>query len=168
MRPFLFLAFLNIPLLQGQQWPCRCRRADRSPVDVVGGPLVAVVQRQLVNFAGCACLGSSSHKLFLLRYKGGNKFHTDTVYQAPLPWKRGTEQCIAVKIGRIERRLGWPLCKDDTHKSRRVTFSIGACRTLLWHVGLFPLLLCGSCNYLQGTRRLRFQERLLGLCGHGA
>ena len=27
----------------------------------------------------------------------------------------------SVKIGTIQRRLAWPLRKDDTHKSRRVT-----------------------------------------------
>ena len=26
-----------------------------------------------------------------------------------------------IKIGTIQRRLAWPLCKDDTQKSRRVT-----------------------------------------------
>jgi len=29
----------------------------------------------------------------------------------------------SVKIGKIQRRLAWPLCKDDTHNSRRsITF----------------------------------------------
>ena len=37
--------------------------------------------------------------------------------QAPLDSLRGS----SVKIGTIQRRLAWPLRKDDTHKSRSVS-----------------------------------------------
>jgi len=30
----------------------------------------------------------------------------------------------SVKIGTIKRRLAWPLCKDDTHKSRSVKMQV--------------------------------------------
>ena len=33
----------------------------------------------------------------------------------------------SVKIGTIQRRLAWPLRKDDTHKSRRVTKFFSPC-----------------------------------------
>ena len=39
----------------------------------------------------------------------------------------------SVKIGTIQRRLAWPLRKDDTHKSRSVTnfFSVASLLPLL-------------------------------------
>ena len=55
----------------------------------------------------------------------------------------------SVKIGTIQRRLAWPLRKDDTHKSRSVTnfllrfsneiftshtFSRGFCSMFLWNL----------------------------------
>ena len=36
----------------------------------------------------------------------------------------------SVKIGTIQRRLAWPLRKDDTHKSRSVNSSFGERRTI--------------------------------------
>ena len=33
----------------------------------------------------------------------------------------------SVKIGTIQRRLAWPLRKDDTHKSRSVILAQGPC-----------------------------------------
>ena len=38
----------------------------------------------------------------------------------------------SVKIGTIQRRLAWPLRKDDTHKSRSVTNFLSLC--LLLHI----------------------------------
>ena len=38
----------------------------------------------------------------------------------PLPLKLDSLRGSSVKIGTIQRRLAWPLRKDDTHKSRSV------------------------------------------------
>ena len=43
----------------------------------------------------------------------------------------------SVKIGTIQRRLAWPLRKDDTHKSRSVNNFFGGCvAPASWHVTL--------------------------------
>ena len=39
----------------------------------------------------------------------------------------------SVKIGTIQRRLAWPLRKDDTHKSRSVTIFFNNFCSLYWH-----------------------------------
>ena len=48
----------------------------------------------------------------------------------------------SVKIGTIQRRLAWPLRKDDTHKSRSVTnfFQIEALGDLSEELGDTPAL----------------------------
>ena len=52
-----------------------------------------------------------------------NIYHT-VVNPVALDSLRGS----SVKIGTIQRRLAWPLRKDDTHKSRSVNnFFAGAC-----------------------------------------
>ena len=44
------------------------------------------------------------------------------------------------KIGTIQRRLAWPLRKDDTHKSRRVTKFFCCGRNGRGSAGLLPLI----------------------------
>ena len=54
----------------------------------------------------------------------------------------------SVKIGTIQRRLAWPLRKDDTHKSRRVTkFFFHGCfvRVAWWSFGGGTLKAPGQC-----------------------
>jgi len=47
----------------------------------------------------------------------------------------------SVKIGTIQRRLTWPLRKDDTHKSRSVSIFCSCCLCCLWaHPGNIPCL----------------------------
>ena len=59
----------------------------------------------------------------------------------------------SVKIGTIQRRLAWPLRKDDTHKSRSVNnfFVLLPCCVTFWYV-LLPCCvrhsLCHSSNNL--------------------
>ena len=50
----------------------------------------------------------------------------------------------SVKIGTIQRRLAWPLRKDDTHKSR----SVNKCNTILHHIIiLYPISPEEGCIY---------------------
>ena len=42
-------------------------------------------------------------------------------------WDLDSLRGSSVKIGTIQRRLAWPLRKDDTHKSRSVTNFFQAC-----------------------------------------
>ena len=54
----------------------------------------------------------------------------------------------SVKIGTIQRRLAWPLRKDDTHKSRSVNnFSYGAARIAPAQISVNKtgLPTCGGC-----------------------
>ena len=57
----------------------------------------------------------------------------------------------SVKIGTIQRRLAWPLRKDDTHKSRSDTsFFVAHPRAFseIWRHCLVCLLLCGGVGDL--------------------
>ena len=65
---------------------------------------------------------------------------------------RGT----SVKIGTIQRRLAWPLRKDDTHKSRRVDYFLFRRVRLLWQG-------CNSSRPAEGTAAVVRQKNLVTL-----
>ena len=54
----------------------------------------------------------------------------------------------SVKIGTIQRRLAWPLRKDDTHKSRSVNNFLGSTQRARH---LWQLADCSVCHATRGT-----------------
>ena len=85
---------------RGVKWPLRCYFASRALWDWTARG------RGTVLLTG---VGKRADPAMCVRM----------VYPGPLLTSdsfRGS----SVKIGTIQRRLAWPLCKDDTHKSRSV------------------------------------------------
>ena len=65
--------------------------------------------RRFILFKACVCVYAKTRDLILLRSCYADEEHLD-------PLRRSS-----VKIGTIQRRLAWPLRKDDTQKSRMVS-----------------------------------------------
>ena len=80
----------------------------------------------------------------------------------------------SVKIGTIQRRLAWPLRKDDTHKSRSVNnFSnfhtiTSAFGTLVQACALLLSGLCAASAYFIGAEEVRAARLALQPIGRGA
>ena len=67
------------------------------------------------------------------------------------PWVRPV---AFVKLGTIQRRLAWPLRKDDTHKSRSITFfPINQANSLLRRMPRAPMV-----EYFGAARKQRGRE----------
>ena len=72
------------------------------------------VTENFLNFLGRQiCVGGTAHGVVAVKTC---IFFQNPAAQSVLDSLRG----LSVKIGKIQRRLAWPLRKDDTHKSRSV------------------------------------------------
>ena len=64
----------------------------------------------------------------------------------------------SVKIGTIQRRLAWPLRKDDTHKSRSVNNALAA------HINVNVRVECTRSLPTSEVKRREFCAGSLGMC----